>query len=79
MILTWLLQFRILDWFLVCIQIMDNNESNRAEKQTDDHRVRSIVRWIEGRRPGKGRDEPGPSGREISRDSVESKGECLCL
>ena len=69
----------ILDWFLACVQIMGNNESKRAEKRTDDHRVRSVVKHGGGRRPGKGSDKPGPSRREISRDSVESEGECLCL
>ena len=79
MILTWLLQFRILDWFLVCMQIMDNNESKSTEKGTDDHRVRNVVRQRDGKRPHKDVDEPGASGGKISRDSVESEGECLCL
>ena len=79
MILTWLLQFRILDWFLVRMQIMDNNESNTAEKRTDKQRVQSVVRQRDGKRPHKGGDELGASGGKISTDSLESEGECLCL
>ena len=59
------------------MQIMGNNESKRADKRTDDHRVQSVVKQRDGKKPGRSRDEP--SGGESSEESMESEGECLCL
>ena len=71
--------FGLVTYASLCMQIMVNNESYRAEKRTDDYRVQSVVKERDGKRPHKGSDELGASGGKIFRDSVESEGECLCL
>ena len=56
---------------------MGNNESKTAERQSDEHRVQSVVRQRAGKSLAKSSDEPGTSsGREISRpDKVDTEGE----
>ena len=55
---------------------MGNNESKTAERQSDEHRVQSVVRQWAGKSLTKCSDEPGASsGGEISRpDKVDTEG-----
>ena len=61
---------------------MGNNESKKAEKLSDEHRVRSVVRQSDLKRPEKGSDEQGTSDgytagdvrHGVSRESEEGAG-----
>ena len=47
---------------------MGNNESKRAQKGRKDHRVRNVVRRRDGKRPLKGSEQQGTSGRFAAGD-----------